>query len=187
MWGSAELSEGAPDDTFFSQNSSALYAYWHNLALRRGGVPLREDFDPAEVLRLLPHIFIVEKEVDTGRFLFRLSGTAIRDIMGVENTGRYLDELLDGEDLANVASMFDEVMAHGTCMRSIEGLTYSDRSYLRVEILRLPLVHGDGSQRLVLGCLSRIENDCRPNQVPGQVKDKSLIQIDNDVLPRKSF
>lgn len=187
MLGSADLSAGAAEETFFSQNSCDLYAYWHSLALLRGGIPLREDFDPAQVPRLLPHIFIAEKEADTGRFRFRLSGTAIRDIMGVENTGRYLDELLEGDDLTNVAGMFEEVMAHGTCVRSIEGLTYSDRSYLRVEILRLPLAQKEGGQHLVLGCLSRIENDCRPNQVPGKVKDKTLIQIDNDVLPRRSF
>ncbi|NIA72435.1 PAS domain-containing protein [Pelagibius litoralis] len=187
MLTSQRPAEPRTDGTFFSPNSSKLYAYWHSLALRRGGVPLKDDFDPAEIPGLLPHIFIVEKEAGTGRFFFRLSGTAIRETMGVENTGRYLDELLDGDDLKNVAGMFEEVMAQGTCIRSIEGLTYSDRSYFRVEIVRLPLALPDGETRLVLGCLSRIENDCRPNQVAGAVKDKDLIQIDNDVLPRKSF
>jgi hypothetical protein len=86
-----------------------------------------------------------------------------------------------------VSRMFDQVLEQGVCIRSIEGLTYSDRSYLRVEILRLPLRAADGDQRLVLGCLSRVADDDRSDQTLGSIKDKQVIQIDNDVLPRKSF
>ena len=107
--------------------------------------------------------------------------------MGFENTGHFLDELLSGGDLLEVSAMFDEVLSLGVCIRSIEGLTYSDRSYLRVEILRLPLRARDGDCRLVVGCLSRIENDDAPNPVIGTVKDKQVIQIENDVLPREAF
>src|SRR3546814_1191275 len=71
--------------------------------------------------------------------------------MGFENTNRFLDELLSGDDLAAVSAMFDQVLGQGVCIRSIEGLTYSDRSYQRAEILRLPLRHRDGEQRLVIG------------------------------------
>ncbi len=176
-----------PPGLFYSRISRDFYAYWQGLAQRRGGIPLRDDLDPADITALLPHLFIAEKRADSGRFLFRLSGTGIRDIMAFENTNRYLDELLDGDDLETVTRMFDQVLEEGVCIRSIEGLTYSDRSYLRVEILRLPLCRADGSRRLVVGCLSRVENDCRPNPVRGAVKDKQVIRIDNDVLPRQAF
>jgi hypothetical protein len=187
MIGTVALAEEEPQGVFFSRISQDFYAYWQSLARRRGGVPLRADLDPAEIPRLLPYVFIVEKVRESGRFFFRLSGTAIRDIMGAENTGRFLDELLRGEDLATVSRMFDQVLEQGVCIRSIEGLTYSDRSYLRVEILRLPLRAADGDQRLVLGCLSRVADDDRSDQTLGSIKDKQVIQIDNDVLPRKSF
>ena len=173
-------------DIFFNRVSREFYAYWRELAARRGGTPLREDFDPAAVTALLPHIFIVEKIKDTGRFFFRLSGTAIRDIMGTENTNHFLDELLSGGDLETVTEIFDQVVTQGLCIRSIEGLTYSDRSYLRVEIVRLPLCKAPGECRLVIGCLSRVEDD-RGGTVLGTVKNKQVLRIENDVLPRRSF
>src|SRR3546814_13750516 len=101
---------------------------------------------PYTTLFRSPFLFSVEKIEATGRFFFRLSGTGIRDIMGFENTNRFLDELLSGDDLAAVSAMFDQVLGQGVCIRSIEGLTYSDRSYQRAEVLRLPLRHRDGEQ-----------------------------------------
>ncbi|HIC82398.1 MAG TPA: PAS domain-containing protein [Kiloniellaceae bacterium] len=181
------LAEQAPAGTFHSPRSREFYDYWRRLALKRGGVPLRDDLDPAEIASLLPFLFIAEKEPDSGRFHFRLSGTGITEIMGLEHTNRYLDELLDGEDLENVMAMFDQVLDRRVCIRSVEGLTYNDRSYVRVEILRMPMCAGAGDCRLVIGCLSRIENDCRPNSITGAVKDKQVIHIENDILPRSAF
>ncbi|HMA15386.1 MAG: PAS domain-containing protein [Bacteroidota bacterium] len=157
------------------------------MAARRGGIPFRADLDPADIPRLLPHLFIVERIRSTGRFFFRLSGTGIREIMGFENTNHFLDELLHGEDLEAVSAMFAEVMEQGACIRSIEGLTYDDRSYRRVEILRLPLRAADGEARLVLGCLSRIEDEDTPGSARGTVKNRQVIHIHNDVEPRSTF
>jgi len=179
--------EKGPEGAFFNRVTQDFYAYWQSLALRRGGVPWKEDLDPTEIVRLLPHIFIVEKLSDTGRFFFRLSGTGIRDIMGFENTNHSIDELLEGEDLESVTEMFDQVLSQAVCIRSIEGLTYSDRSYLRVEIIRLPLCRNGAEPRLVVGCLSRIEDDCDANASRRAVKNKQVIQIENDILPRKAF
>lgn len=181
------LAAAQTETLFFSHLSRDFYDHWLTLAQRRGGIPLREDLDPADITGLLPHLFIVEKIRETGRFFFRLSGTRIREIMGAENTRHFLDELLHGDDLATVSAMFDQVLGQGVCIRSIEGLTYSDRSYLRVEIVRLPLRAADGECRLVLGCLSRIEDDDRATPRMGTVKDKQVIQIENDVLPRRTF
>jgi hypothetical protein len=186
LWNKALTKEDS-EDNFFSPRSREFYAYWQSLAQARGGVPLREDFDPAAVVRLLPYIFIIERRADSGRFFFRLSGSGIRDLMGVENTNRFLDELLQGADLESVTGMFEQVLTQKVCVRSIEGLTYSDRSYLRVEIVRLPLRRNDGDCSLVLGCLSRVEDDCESGPVLGAVKNKQVIQIENDVRPRKSF
>ena len=178
---------GEPQGTFHSRISSEFYGYWQSLVRRCGDVPLRADFDPAAITSLLPYIFIVEKQADSGRYYFRLSGTRIRDIMGFENTGHFLDELLSGSDLVAVSDMFDEVLEQGVCIRSIEGLTYSDRSYQRAEIVRLPLRKAEDDLSLVVGCLSRVENDCRGGPLSGPVKNKQVIRIDNDVLPRQAF
>src|SRR3546814_17368221 len=83
--------------------------------------------------------------------------------------------------------MFDQVLGQGVCIRSIEGLTYSDRSYQRAEILRLPLRHRDGEQRLVIGCLSRVEGDIWPALAGGSIQNKKVIRIENDVEPPHAF
>ena len=176
-----------PEGTILgSRISRELYAYWHSLALYRGGIPWRDDFDPAAVPALLPYLFIVEQESATGRYLFRLSGTGIREIMGMENTGRYLDELLSGTDLDSVSEMFHQVMSEGVCIRSVEGLTYSDHCHQRVEILRLPLRKNDSNGNLVLGCLSRVEGNRREGNC-GTAEGSQVIFIENDVVPRQSF
>ncbi|WP_367575660.1 PAS domain-containing protein [Pelagibius sp.] len=69
-------------DRFFSHISQDLYDYWRALSQRCGGIPQRDDLDPAEIPSLLPFVFIVEKLPEDGRYRFRLSGTAIREIMG---------------------------------------------------------------------------------------------------------
>jgi hypothetical protein len=175
------------EDHFSSAVSRDVYAHWQRLARRRGGVPFRSDLDPAEIPRLLPYLFIVERIRATGRYFFRLSGTGIREIMGSENTNHFLDELLHGDDLQTVSAMFEQVMEEGACIRSIEGLTYNDRSYLRAEILRLPLRAADGEQRLVLGSLSRVEDDSATGPAFGAVKDRQVIHIANDIEPRSTF
>jgi hypothetical protein len=187
MMSTLPLAQKEPEGIFFSRVSREFHAYWQSLSQRRGGVPFRSDLDPADIPSLLPHLFIVERIKSTGRYHFRLSGTGIRDIMGIENTNHFLDELLHGEDLNAVSAMFEQVMEQGVCIRSVEGITYSDRSYLRVEILRLPLLSGDGESCLVIGCLSRIGDDCRPGSIASMVKDKQVIQIENDVQPRSTF
>src|SRR3546814_18406259 len=73
------LAQDEPEGIFFSRISIEFHAYWRCLAQRRGGVPLRSDLEPADIPRLLPFLFLVEKTEATGRFFFRLSGTGLRD------------------------------------------------------------------------------------------------------------
>src|SRR3546814_20124029 len=93
---------------------------------------------------------------------------------------------LSGDDLAAVSAMFDQVLGQGVCIRSIEGLTYSDLSYQLAEVLRLPLRHRDGEQRLVIGCLSRVGDDPRHAMAGGPVPPQPTLRPDTDVSPRRA-
>ncbi len=187
MSAAQRLIKEAPEGTFFSRTSREFYGYWYELALRRGGVPLREDLNPADIVALLPYVFIIEKEAGSGRFQFRLSGTGIREILGRESTHCYVDEMLEGEDLATVTEILEQVLAKRVCVRTIEGLTYSDSSYRRVEVVRLPLRGNADLCNLILGCLSRIDDDDGFGHLPDAVNDRQVMQVDYDVLPRRSF
>jgi hypothetical protein len=76
-----------------------LYDYWSGKRCGRV-MPTREDIDPVDIPRLLPNLMLLEVHAaqpaaETGpyRFRFRLAGTAICQIAGVDLTGRWLDEM----------------------------------------------------------------------------------------------
>jgi len=68
------------------------WAYWNRI--RRGrAVPLRADFDPCDIPRLLPSTALVEVLSDPRDFRFRLLGTAIDRITSRNLQGRRFSEI----------------------------------------------------------------------------------------------
>jgi len=68
-----------------------LHAIWLSKCAGRH-LPRRADFDPVDLPpKLLPWITIFD--VEEGRFRIRLVGTGIVEALGMDTTGRYLDEL----------------------------------------------------------------------------------------------
>jgi hypothetical protein len=70
----------------------ALFDLWHAKS-SPGRLPARSRFDPIEMPDLLPHLVLFDVQRDPLRFRIRLVGTAVVEAMGVDTTGRYLDEL----------------------------------------------------------------------------------------------
>jgi hypothetical protein len=72
-----------------------LYAYWRLKRARRR-MPQRRQIDPVEVPRLLPHLVISESIEDGKRFRYRLAGTAVASAMGLNPTGRWVEDVASG-------------------------------------------------------------------------------------------
>lgn len=69
-----------------------LYGYWD--AKRHGrAMPRKSDIDPAEIKPLLPYVLLGEFVSDPVRLRYRLVGTEVVSVYGVDFTGRWLDEL----------------------------------------------------------------------------------------------
>jgi hypothetical protein len=68
----------------------ALYQYWN---ARRGirPMPTRADIDPVEMRQWLPRLMLVDVGPNGQSFTFRLVGTQIVDLLGVNPTGRLLE------------------------------------------------------------------------------------------------
>lgn len=82
-----------------SQRVLALDAWWHSKASARS-LPDRADLDPAEIPALLPYILLSEI-VRPFRIRYRLLGTEVVKIAGMDFAGCYLDELIPpGEEEA---------------------------------------------------------------------------------------
>jgi hypothetical protein len=98
-----------------------LSAYWDR---KRAGRPMpdRCDIAPSEIVRLLPNIFICET-LEGGRdFRFRIFGTALVNLLGIEMTGRTMSEL--GADPSIILNV--EAARHR--WRSLTELTYRSAS-----------------------------------------------------------
>src|SRR3569833_3722073 len=71
-----------------------LAEYWNSLA--GGTAPDRSTIDPAAILPLLPFILMIEFEDEPFRVRYRLTGTRVDEMTGMNITGRYLDEFAHG-------------------------------------------------------------------------------------------
>ncbi len=75
-------------------NILQLLAYWRSLA--EGKTPARRQIDPAAIKTLLPYLLLVGFEEAPFRVRFRLTGTIVDQMTGMNITGRYLDEFATG-------------------------------------------------------------------------------------------
>ena len=71
-----------------------LSDYWHGLA--RGETPERMQFRIEEVQPLLPLLMLIDFEFAPFRVRYRLSGTKVDEMTGLNLAGRYLDEFVEG-------------------------------------------------------------------------------------------
>ena len=127
----------------------ALYDYWDSKRNGKGFVS-REDIEPAEILPLLPNIFLVDVLPGEGaRFRFRLVGTKIGEIEGTL-TGKYLDEIYP-DDPGDVTHKHyrdacnDEIYIRESVLNGRETGCYG------YKVLLLPLLSGQGQVNMLLG------------------------------------
>jgi hypothetical protein len=69
-----------------------IVEYWMSIHPAMG-LPGRQHFDPLQIPALLPHIRLLDVVGSLPRFRVRLMGTQVREYMGEEQTGRWLDEV----------------------------------------------------------------------------------------------
>jgi hypothetical protein len=78
-----------------------------------GKLPGRQHIDPLEIPDLLPYLMLVDvvpQPDGSARYRIRLAGTAVVGIQGADNTGRYVEEVLTGEEGAAIVSNYNEIV-----------------------------------------------------------------------------
>lgn len=131
-----------------TQAQNDLIAYWCSLRGSDGNVQ-RADMDPGKFRSMLANISIVEFDRSgTGRF--RLTGSRLRDIIGMEGRGRRVEELVGtlGETYALGLSY---ALERGV---PVGGSIEVDDNKVHAW-LRLPLAGADGQLTQVL-CLDQL-------------------------------
>lgn len=77
---------------------TGLLAFWEQARGERP-MPAKADVDPLRLgARLLPYILLVDRIASTGRFRYRLCGSANAEAAGTDLTGLHVDELNPNPD-----------------------------------------------------------------------------------------
>jgi hypothetical protein len=97
-------------DSLRSEMIRALHRWWESHCGE--DIPERISLDPVNLKQLLANLIISDVEHDPFRVRYRLVGTNVVSAVGLDFTGRYLDELVpadrDGQRLLDYKTAFAE-------------------------------------------------------------------------------
>lgn len=143
---------------------AALWRYWDAKRGRRR-MPLRQELEPGEIPRLLPHLQLVDRVEGRG-FRYRLCGSATVQGYGFDATGKFTHEILSPERHENASRHYALVF---NAARPLFARThYVKDRFLSVIISRiiLPLsFDGDSVGVLLLG--HSFASPAAEDQAPG--------------------
>lgn len=128
-----------------------LYDYWDG---KRGTrvMPARGDLDPVDIPALLPNLILVD--VERGgqiRYRFRLYGTEVCAIRGMDLTGHYIDEE-NITALRNPAiESYERILAEPQPVYERHRFQPDDRNVGYYHRLVLPLGEGNEVRMLLIG------------------------------------
>lgn len=142
--------------------AAAYAAYWLSLP-KTEGVPLKRDLDPGAMRQFVANFVIVERH-DARHFTWRLAGSAIRELSGVELTGE--DALAARDDVqrekgiaAYNAQLDTPCGSWGVVMlRSASG------NRVPTEVMVFPLRGDDGSLRFLANTVEASQRAMAPGR-----------------------
>ncbi|MEK9971035.1 MAG: PAS domain-containing protein [Ferrovibrio sp.] len=112
--------------------------------------PARDDIDPSDLRQILPNLFLVEPVNDGERFRYILSGAAVRQQLGFELSGRYLDDTFIGVQLERIVASYRTVISgHGHY--ALQLWSQRGRPIMHYRRLLLPMAANHIHIDLVLG------------------------------------
>jgi hypothetical protein len=130
-----------------TRTSQTLYAYWNEI--RAGRIaPRRLEIEPSRISSVLPETFMLER-IDASAYRFRLAGTRMCEIFGVELRDA---DMLDGwsaSDRAVLAHSLASTCAQGAVTLFVVEATSRAPHRVQLEAILLPLTHGEGITRLI--------------------------------------
>lgn len=115
-----------------------LYDYWQSCAGKRK-MPSRKDIDPLSMRQHLPFISLIDICDGMRGATVRLAGTRLRDIYGVELTGKCLADLEWGEKRRYWRTVYGGILASATPKNGAVRGPIAKRDFVTLFWLRLPL------------------------------------------------
>ena len=138
-----------PLDPLESDRHRFVMELWRE---RRGSrvAPCRRDFDPWDLKPVLPMILLVDVLQDPLDFRYRLSGTKVRDIHGMELTGHRVRDLMPRLYAEKVWQDYSELVERKA--PQLCEIEYINRFDLKrcFKVLRLPLSSDGDSVDMIM-------------------------------------
>lgn len=132
---------------------SAIYDFW-SARCRDGRIPGRRDIDMVDIPRaLLPDLLLFDVVEADGarRFRYRLVGSDIERVAGIDPTGRFLDEIIPADRTAELVASLDAAIATRRPNTLESPFGFADREANHVRRIALPL-SGDGTRVDIVMC-----------------------------------
>lgn len=128
-----------------------LLAYWRDKVVD-GVMPPPESIEPMDFKFILGYLTLVDVEASPRRYRFRLDGSILASLSGMDYTGKYLDQLGLPEYCAFVAATYDRVV-DGKAPYAYRKRGAFDKQSFSEETLILPLGLGGRVQRLMVAVI----------------------------------
>lgn len=127
-----------------------LYDYWRE---RRAGrrFPSRADIDPVDLKFALGNVTLIDVLRDPLRFRFRLAGSLFAQRIGMDLTGKLVDEIPDPEYRAQVLQVYTRMAETGEPTIALSERLF-DGEPRKFETLRLPLSDDGEMVTMLLIC-----------------------------------
>jgi hypothetical protein len=116
-------------------------------------LPRRSDFHPTDASWLLGHLYLVDV-LDGGEdYFYRLSGTVVKEIYGLELQGKRLGTLRKEKLKQALRTNYETVIATRRPMAQRGRLSWPNGSHIGIERLLLPFTDDDGNPCTILGAV----------------------------------
>jgi hypothetical protein len=137
----------------------AVLDYWDLLRGERR-FPSRTGFNPMEVRKHLPNIFMFDVSKD-GEFRYRLAGANVAEFLNAGNpVGKTPEEIFGAKAEPVLAPLRFICATHQAYMRTASATwAYKDRNYVYYEVVSLPLGESDEAVDKILCCAEFISEE----------------------------
>jgi hypothetical protein len=138
-------------DTLQDQRLARLLDSWRS-TITDGIMPVPAAMEPLEFKFILGYVTLVDVEHSPRRYLFRLDGSILASLSGMDYTGKYLDQLGLPEYCDFVAATYDHVV-DGLAPYAYRKRGAFDKQSFSEETVIMPLGRGRQVQRLIVAVI----------------------------------
>lgn len=154
--------EAAGLDQFQTVPVRQLYKWWLSF---QPNMPARQDFDIARFWKLAPSVYIIEV-LDKDRFLYRLNGEQVVQIVGTSMRGHEItpdDPLVENRLFLQY---LQKLVKSRVCWRCSGKADVFGKGYLAFETVDCPIADENGAITHVIGVIALINEEKSPTPTP---------------------